>query len=384
MSQNISSTLPSINHNDHLQALQHTHQKRNTPTHHTDSSRHAIRDRYRKTHEDLGSKAFTSLTNSLARAFTNAVKVDQQTGEEETTQGGLQRVAKDLQKLFKGMGFPPQMAKQYARDISSAMGQEGVEQIDFSLETTRSLTVSAYNQSGAGVPGDDESAVASSQASGLQLTVVQTRNFDVSINLTTGEFSLTRTYDESLTLSTVAADSQENTEMPTGLNAEDTEVTPDEINTPATVGEDTDKTVIEELPTVTDQNQVDAILFQLSHSISQSTLFTQQQYADETGKEVTDGEQAVAADNTLYQLQLFAETRLQINFGETSLFESMTNISNLRIESIDQQEYLRFSVQAVAPVGLTTVDKDGSSSTVYPRPNGGIGEMTTESQAVSA
>ena len=127
------------------------------------------------------------------------------------------------------------------------------------------------------------------------------------------------------------------------------------------------------------------MLFQLSHSISQSALFTQQQLADDEANEAeTETEQAVTTDNTFYQLQLFAERTLQINFGETSLFESMTSISNFRIETIDQQEYMNFTVQATAPVGLTAVDEDGSSSTVYPRPEGGIGEITTADSTTSA
>ncbi len=397
MSQNISSTLPSINHNDHFQARQHFSKNRH---HHSDQSSYAGQDSYHKTNEDLTTKAFTSLTNTLTRAFTSAVKVNPQTGEEETTRGGLQRVGKDLQKMFKGIGFPPQMAKQYARDISSAMGQEGVEQINFTLETTRSLTVSAYNQSGTATNVTDESGAGISQASGFQLSAIQTQSFDVSINLTTGEFSLNRSYEERVTLSTLTATSQEDSELLPMLAGENVEGTPqekisdqgqeveqaepDSLLTPLAVNEDTAKSLIEESLTVTDQNQVDAMLFQLSHSISQSALFTQQQLADEANAEETETEQAITTNNTFYQLQLFAERTLQINFGETSLFESMTNISNFRIETIDQQEYLSFTVQATAPVGLTAVDKDGSSSTVYPRLEGGIGEITTADSATSA
>ena len=161
------------------------------------------------------------------------------------------------------------MAKQYARNISSAMGQEGVEQINFSLETTRSLTVSAYNQSGTATNVTDESGAGISQASGLQLSAIQTQSFDISINLTTGDFSLNRSYEESVTLSTLAATGQENSElqpMPAVENVEGTpqekvsdqaleveQAEPDSLLTPLAVNEDTAESVIEESLTATDQ-----------------------------------------------------------------------------------------------------------------------------------
>ena len=91
----------------------------------------------RKINDKKSLKAFSSLDQSLEKAFSDSTKVDHKTGEEEIKQGGLRRVGKDLNKLFKGMGLPPQLAKQFSRGITQAMKQEDVEQIDFSLTTSR-------------------------------------------------------------------------------------------------------------------------------------------------------------------------------------------------------------------------------------------------------
>ncbi len=403
MSNHISSTLPPINHNDHFDAMHHAHRNH----HRRESDTAEVRSTYktRKRNElqpqsDFTSKAFNSLTKSLTRAFTDATKVDKQTGDEEISTGGLQRVAKDLSKLFKGLGLSPQQAKQYARGISSAMGTDGVEQINFSLSTSQSLLVTGYNQSGS-IESSADSLATSSQMSGYQLTAVKTQSFDVSINLSTGEFSVNHSLEESFSLTAFSGEYSEDVVSNSPLKAEDmteTEALPTDELTSVPGTEEQEEPVLEpenseettEAPPA-EENQtviatgssVDALLFEFSRSMTQSAAFStnQELISEPTGEEATEEEEV---NPVLNRFQMFAESSLHMTWAEATLFESITDISNLRIEVIDQQEYLNFSVEAIVPLGLTATEEDGSSTTMYPRPDGSIGETTTEAVEISA
>ena len=400
MSNYISSTLPPINHNDHFDAMHHAHRNH----HRRDSDTAEVRSPYKtrnrnelQPQSDFTTKAFNSLTKSLTRAFADATKVDKQTGDEEISTGGLQRVAKDLSKLFKGIGLSPQQAKQYARGISSAMGTDGVEQINFSLSTSQSLSVAGYNQSGS-IESSADSLVASSQMSGYQLTAVKTQSFDVSINLSTGEFSVNHSFEESLSLTAFSGEYSEEAVSNSPLETEgmtETEALPTDELTSSPV---TEEPVIEpensekmtEAPTA-EENQtiiatgssVDALLFEFSRSMTQPAAFTTNQeiISEPTDEEATEEE---VVDPVFNRFQMFAESSLHMTWAEATLFESITDISNLRIEVIDKQEYLNFSVEAIVPMGLTATEEEGSSTTVYPRPDGSVGETATEAVEVSA
>ncbi len=388
MSHAISSTLPAINHNDHDHS---SHRKQQSSTSATEnapplqsSNAREISENGRKFNDDISSKAFSSLTGSLERAFSDAVKVDKKTGEEEISRGGLQRVSKDLQKLFKGMGFSPQSAKQYARDISSAMAQDGVEQIDFSLSMTRALTVSGYNQQGDAQPAGEDGAAAGARATGFQLTAIQTRSLDVSINLSTGEFSINRSAEGSITLTNLR---QPDGSDPAGPEEENL-LAEEPVAAPA-VSEDPTAEALE--PTTESTTEPDtvssesALLLQITRTLQQSAIFKQQQSgAAVVGERDPEEDSDATPEKTLQNLQMFAEKTIGITVGDSSLFESLTEINNLRIETIDQQEYLSFNVRSVVPMALTEVQPDGSEVTVYPRPDDTAGEFSTDSVKLSA
>ncbi|MCW8893693.1 MAG: hypothetical protein OQL18_10305, partial [Deltaproteobacteria bacterium] len=69
---------------------------------------------------------------------------------------------------------------------------------------------------------------------------------------------------------------------------------------------------------------------------------------------------------------------LYSQFDETAeqparLFESLTQIRNLRIEEEQSVRYLRFSFDAFAPVGLAAKNAEGYQTNLYPRPDGSLG-----------
>ena len=114
-------------------------------------------------------------------------------------------------------------------------------------------------------------------------------------------------------------------------------------------------------------------MLQLSRTIAQSALLKTQpveSITNDQAQETTPEDQAVARLENFIQLQFSASQTV------TGLFESMTTISNLRVESQDDQQYLYFTAAAVAPVGLTVTAENGETTTVYPREDGRVASFS--------
>jgi len=322
----------------------------------------------RKLNDKKSLKAFTHLGQSLEKAFSNATKVDHKTGEEEIKQGGLRRVGKDLNKLFKGMGLPPQLAKQFSRGITDAMRQEDVEQINFSLTTSRSLNIEAYQLQEGYLSDGDGTTIAASVANSFQLSAVQIRSFDVSINLRTGEYSLNHSQVNSLS-----------------INSSSTAVLAS--STPALqVPEDEGQPTLAEAPAEPTNDivaliQRDSSLLQISRTVQLSALMQTQPSATIDESPLPD---EAAYSDGLSRLQQLIEKLEEVTADAKSLFESLTQIRDLRIEKEDDDDHLRFSVDALAPIGLTATDDTGHATTLYPRPDGSLGTVTEGAIEVTA
>jgi len=113
-------------------------------------------------------KTFNKLSGTLEKFFTKAQKLDREEGHNEMRQGGMRRIETDLRKLFKGLGMPPQLAKHFSREITSAMRAEDVEQVNFSLTSTRSFNLE-MQQEQIGYLETSDGAVAAGVNSSSQL-----------------------------------------------------------------------------------------------------------------------------------------------------------------------------------------------------------------------
>ena len=313
-------------------------------------------------------KAFASLGQSLEKAFSAATKVDHKTGEEEIKQGGLRRVGKDLNKLFKGMGLPPQLAKQFSRGITGAMRQEDVEQINFSLTTSRSLNIEAYQLQEGYLADGDGTTIAASIANSFQLSAVQVRSFDVSINLRTGEYSLNHSQSNSVSINTsstaVLASSAP------ALQASEEEVQSAPVEAPAEPTDDIATLV-----------RSDSSLLQISRTVQLSALMETQPATVVNAS--TPLKEEVDSDG-LSRLQQLIEKLEEVTAEAKDLFESLTQIHDLRIEKENDDDHLRFSVDALAPIGLTATDDTGHATTLYPRPDGSLGKVAENTVKVVA
>ncbi len=378
MSHNLSSALPSINHTDQLCPSRHS-DKNTRKAHHAPHHRASEQlDRTTRVNDKKSVKAFASLAGSLQKAFADAVQVDRDSGAEEIKQGGLRRVGKDLQKLFKGMGFSPHLAKQYAGKICQAMGQDDVTQLDVSLSLTRTVDIQATSQTTYSATGQSTTEQISATES-LQLSAVQVRSFDLSLNLTTGEFSIQHSSSDSLSIS--VAQSTSSIVSAETAPAQSEAATPVAVEEPATAQPSEPETTMEPEPTATEQPdagdaiqiEANSLLLQLSRTIAQSALLKTQpveSITNDQAQETTPEDQAVARLENFIQLQFSASQTV------TGLFESMTTISNLRVESQDDQQYLYFTAAAVAPVGLTVTAENGETTTVYPREDGRVASFS--------
>ncbi len=302
-------------------------------------------------------KAFSDLSQSLAKAVDSSTLVDSATAEEEITQGGLRRIGKDLSKLFKGMGLDPQLAKQLSSRLTSALQEGGVEQIDLSVSMTRSVSIEAYRLQDsyqANAEGTSSSSVA---ASGLLVSAVQTRTFDFSLNLTSGEFSISRTSSDSLSQSLF--DMQLNEALPAESSS------PEGGGTAALpVTEDATSMTAGFEALVVNRSS----LLEISQQLTSSPLM---QASTSTGLEsgAVDEAEALAAEKTMDDLYAGVD---DVD-GEGDLYQTLTRVWNLRIEEQESASFLRFNFSTFAPVGLSALDGNGYRSTLYPRPDGGLG-----------
>ncbi|MBN1957113.1 MAG: hypothetical protein JXQ81_06675 [Desulfuromonadales bacterium] len=331
-----------------------------------------------KINDDRSLKAFAELSNSLEKALDGATPVDAQTADKEITEGGVRRIGKDLSKLFKGMGLDPHLAKQLSRSITASMQQEGVEQVDFSLTVTRSFSIDAYQLQDSYTGAADAAGSVQTAISGLQMSAVQTRSFDFSLNLSTGEYSLSRSQTDSFSIA--AFDYQTQT-LPTENPAETADQVTQSETTDEAMADGNTETAADVPAFVEGQSHgdIDAFfmsrtsLIEISQQVRKAPIV--QAFAEgndeSVGAEIEAAE--TAADAGLAQMQ-----DLYDQLGETSeqpanLFESLTQIRNLRIEEEQSVRYLRFSFEAFAPVGLAATNDQGYQTTLYPRPDGSLG-----------
>lgn len=308
---------------------------------------------YRKINDKKSLKAVSHLKESLEKATSKAVSVEKDTAEQEIKMGGLRRVGKDLKKLFKGMGLPPQLAKDLSRGITQAMRSEDVDQINFSLTTSRAATIemtqtqTAYSETG------DGSLKASSQASQLMMTAVQVRSFDFSINLQTGEFSLSHSRADLLNISS----SQTETALllPVEAASANTELSQD-------VAEVNEK---EDIVATFRENST---LFSIRKEVQSSFLM-------EMLRTDTPGEETEEEEAGLEDMQQLTDQVEEVIPAPEPLFATLTRIRNLRIEQESHHRFLRFSADAIAPMGLKASDELGNYLTLYPREDGALAKL---------
>lgn len=319
-------------------------------------------------------KNVQKLAGSLEKMFSEATKVDRETGEKEIKHGGLKRVAKDLNKLFKGLGMPPQLSKVFANAITEAMKNGDTEQIDFSFTASRSLTVDSYRSQKQTIELENGAAVATSASSRFQLAAVQVRTFDFSLNLRSGEFSYSHNEFKGLAVSS-SESSGVAVATPAQTNPLQTPPSSDSLPTEPINQPLTSETNIAALV------QSDSTLLQLSNLIQQSAIM-----------------QLKPSDNNLDSQQLFDHHNQGLERIKTAisqmeelagirqdLFEPQVAIRDMRLEKADNNDdLLRFTIDATSPIGLKAKDDEGRSTTIYPREDGTLAKISDDSVSTSA
>lgn len=328
-----------------------------------------------KINDDRSLKAFSELSKSLDKALTGATPVDAQTAANEMTKGGIKRIAKDLSKLFKGMGLDPHLAKQLSKSVAHTIQQEGVEHIDLSVSVTRSLNIEAYQLQESYTDNADGTGTTSTAMTGLQMSAVQTRSFDFSMNLSSGEYSLNLSQEDSFMTSAFDYQASQN-------------VNTDEITQSAGANGPAETTDGENGQVETDngayvegQSSGDIAAFFMSRTslieISKQVQMAPIAQALEAEKNQNSAVESEAEDKTadagLSQMQGLYDQLDKTTEQPENPFESLTQIRNLRIEQEQSVKYLRFSFEAFAPIGLAAKDNEGYQTTLYPRPDGNLG-----------
>lgn len=319
-------------------------------------------------------KHVQKLARSLEKMFSEATKVERETGEKEIKHGGLKRVAKDLTKLFKGLGMPPQLSKAFASTISEAMKDGDVEQIDFSFTASRSQTIDSYHSQKQSIGLENSAAVATSASSRFQLAAVQVRTFDFSLNLRSGEFSYSHSQFKGLAVSSsessgiaVATPAQT---VPIQAEPDSDSLPTDPIGEPLTSEADIAALV-----------KSDSTLLQLSKLVQQSGIM-----------------QLKPSDSDLDNQRLFDQQNQGLERIKTAisqmeelagirqdLFEPQVAIRDMRLEKADNNDdLLRFTIDATSPFGLKAKDDEGHSTTLYPREDGTLAKISDDSVSLSA
>lgn len=344
-------------------------------------------------HEDRHSvKIFTELVRSLEKVFGEASKVDRDTGQEEMKQGGLRRIGKDLRKLFKGLGLPPQLAKQISRGMTDALQNQNVDQLNFSMTATRSVNLDVHQLQAGYLASGDGSTIAAASSDSLQLSAIQVRSLAVSLNLRSGEFTMTRTRSDAIALSstsTAAVVSQGTHAEETAPQLNDTtsaDTTAPDTTAVSTAANVTAATTAPEPATATTAPkaaeqaapsddfttlvQTDRQLLQISRVVQQSAII---QLKPAVGAESSSDEQQSGSLRVLQDLL----KRLGAFSGTVDIqsFEPQVQVNDLRVEQEDGDQHLRFNLDALAPIGLTAVDENSRATTTYPRQDGSLGKV---------
>ena len=289
----------------------------------------------REHRDDKSFKDFTHLTRSLEKLFSTAETVDQQTGNHELRQAGLRRVAIELHKRFKKLDMPAQRASYFSRALTETMGRKGVEQISFSLTSS------------------DGHPITNQATNSFQLSATRVHSHDISLNLRTGGCSLKRTQFENL------AARRQNTPQAgfgsaTGVQAP--RVTP---------------------PATDSRNSLREISRVVQHSAVMKLSLT-------TPGLEAEGTTDAPFEDGLDSLQQLVADLKGLTEQSGSLFNLHVQIRNLRIEQEANDNHLRFSVGALAPVGLIAIDESGLGTTLYPRLDGRVGKfLNTDSNTTA-
>jgi len=316
-------------------------------------------------HSDPGKifKRLDKLAHSLSRAFGEASEVKKDEGDEEIRKGGLKRIEKDLGKFFREMGMPKGLAKQFAQVVTGALG-DGAEEVGFSFSASRSTSLSFAQQQFAYLASGDGAAMVGASAESFQVTAVQVQSFDFSINLRTGELSFTssRSADisiESSQFSGVAAAAP--------LPAEQSP----KQNVPRTTGmEPPASAPLTEAGTVAPGDLPD-----IRQRVERSSLARTQPDVMQPGQG-EDEAPTSAFDKAIESMRQMVNSLDTLSGRVHDLFEPLVEISNLRVEQEDEDDHLRFSVDALAPIGLSTIDGTGHVTTLYPRQDGVIAKVS--------
>jgi hypothetical protein len=185
--------------------------------------------------------------------------------------------------------------------------------------------------------------------------------------LRTGDFSLTRTRFESISINQSSS--------ATLLSVAPSTETPAAKSQPAAAGQP-----VSEPSEITAMIQNDSTLLEISRIVKQSAIMQLTPTASDNNDD--EAEEELFADG-LNSLQQLVESLEKLTEQSGSIFESLVKISNLRIEHEDDDEHLRFTLDAQAPVGLTAVDETGHGATLYPRPDGSLGKLIEETLKVT-
>ena len=350
-------------------------------------------------------RTFTSLVRSLEKTYNDAPNVDRNTGGKEMGEGGTHRISKDLRKLFKGLGIPPQLAKQLAGKMTDALQNQDGGPVNISLTSTRTFNLNVQQLPGSYPTSSDGSDPATTTpVRSFQLTAVQVRSLDISINLSTGEFSMSRTRTDSISISSTSAATQGDTgsvpedttgqELPVETAADSGGTAPSAVADPESTGAAADTATTEPSPVATEpatepsddlaaQVQSDSTLLQISRTIQQSA-FIKLNSANDTENKPDSTTQDQQPNGGLRVLQDMLAQLEQLSGKAGNLFDTIVHVNNLRVEQENGDQHLRFTVDALAPIGLTAVDQAGYGTTLYPRPDGSLAKVVEEPVKVSA
>lgn len=332
-------------------------------------------------------KSFNKLAHSLEKTFGEAPKVERETGEEEMRHGGLKRIGKDLSKMFKGLGIPKQLAKQLAHGITDAMKTDDVEQINFSLTASRAFNLEVQQLSQGYLANGDGKMVAVSSANSFQLTALQVRSFDFSLNLRSGEFSMSQSSFESISMSSSSSSSllSNTTQSARDNNPPLPETTVAETGippAPAGPGSDQPSEAATTTPAPAEPTndfaamvQSNSQLLQISRVVQQSMLMQLKPAATNVATEADTGSQIEQGLRTLQDMTARLEELAGV---QLNLFETLVNVSNLRIDDEADDQHLRFTLDALVPIGLRASNDAGRTSTLYPRPDGSLAKVVED------
>ena len=332
------------------------------------------------------SKTFDMLGASLRKAFAEAPQVGDKQGVDEMREGGLRRIDKDVRKLLKGLGMPPQAAKFFSRNVMQAIRSEDVETVSLSFSSTRTFELqSAQLKQGYAANGEGSDLVGT-QLSGFSVAAVQVRSLDISLNLNTGEGSASRSSFESLAVESIQATAWTNSDSGKAPAVEESSETAVPAPTTAVTDAVPEQQRVEtETSAVASSAQTeedvaalvmtDASLLEVRRFVEQS-LSMQFGTTDEKGQaEESDGEDDPGG---LGQLKELSSRLADFMQSVEDFFETAVNVHDLRIDQEEHGDYLRFTMDALAPIGLTAQDDSGHQDTLFPRPDGSLASLSQE------